>query len=88
MAYPLVNQIIRSLNIRIRIGGDSLSVLVLGLALATMLSFVLGCHLEKLRWGTVRNGFRAFRFGFLILIVNTFVAFAGCTAFTGVFKAG
>jgi hypothetical protein len=87
-AYPLVDQIIRTLNIHIRIDGNPLDVLLPGLALAMLLSFVLGFLLEKWRWGTVPNGFRAFGFGCLILIVNTFISFAGCTAFTHVFTLG
>lgn len=65
---------------------DPVGLLCLNLLVGIVLCFVFGFRLEKWRWGSIRNEARVFGQGILILIVNTFTAFAGCTAFTDVFR--
>ena len=48
------------------------------LVVAAVLSLGLGFSLEKWRWGVVKEWERPLGYGLLILIVNGFIAFAGC----------
>ena len=58
--------------------GPVIGIMLLILTLATALCFVLGFLLEKWRGGSLRDWLRPLAFGCLILIVNGFIAFAGC----------
>lgn len=58
--------------------GATIGFILLMLALATVLCFVLGFLLEKWRGGNLRHWPRAIGSGFLILIVNGIISFAGC----------
>ena len=60
--------------------------MVTGVVTSLVLCFQFGVLLETWLHGKIKNGYRAFGFGFLILIMNTFISFAGCgvlMAFTG-----
>jgi hypothetical protein len=58
--------------------GAAIGFMLSALAVAIALSFVLGFLLAKWRWGNVPGRVRAITYGFLILLVNGFIAFAGC----------
>ena len=75
---PVIGWVSDVFHIYQRVGFDTNPEL-LCLALAVPLCFFLGCRLEKWRYGERWNGFNAFGYGFLILIVNGFISFAGCT---------
>jgi hypothetical protein len=55
-------------------------VAIIGVALGVVLCFEYGDRLEKWLHGEIRNRSRALGYGFLILIVNAIIAFAGCAA--------
>ena len=65
-------------HIHRRVGFD-VTVEMLCLYLALPLSFFLGYRLEKWWHGEKWDGLRVFGYGFMILIVNGFISFAGCT---------
>ena len=50
---------------------------ILSLPVALVLCFEYGDQLEKWRHGEIRNGYRAFGFGVLILIVNAVTTLVG-----------
>ncbi len=58
--------------------GAAIGIMLLILALATVLCFVLGFLLEKWRGGDLRDWSRPIGYGFLILIVNGIISSAGC----------
>lgn len=58
--------------------GMAIGLMVLILAIATALCFVLGFLLQKWRGGNLRHWLRPLGYGCLILIVNGFIAAAGC----------
>jgi hypothetical protein len=58
--------------------GVALGIMLLMLAVAAVLCFVLGFLLGKWRGGDLRDWSRPIGFGILILIVNGFISFGGC----------
>jgi len=84
IAVPLVMTTLANLDKSLRMD-DPFGLLLLNLFVGVVLCFVFGVRLEKWRRGSVQNDFRALGYGFLILFVNTFVSFEGCT-FAGVFR--
>ena len=58
--------------------GATIGFILLMLALATVLCFVLGFLLVKWRGGSLRDRSRPIGYGVLILIMNGIIAFAGC----------
>ena len=48
-------------------------------SVSALLCFYFGFRLEKWRWGVVKEWERPLGYGLLILTVNSFIAFAGCT---------
>ena len=60
--------------------GAALGFMLLIVALAVGLCFVLGFLLEKWRRGETKDAQRAVGFGVLILFVNGIISFAGCAA--------
>ena len=64
----------------------ALGFMLLIVALAAALCFVLGFLLEKWRGGNLRGRQHPIGFGFLILIVNGIIAFAGCAAVPSAFN--
>ena len=58
--------------------GATIGFMLLTLAVATALCFVLGFLLGKWRGGSLRDWARPIGYGFLTLIVNGIIAFAGC----------
>jgi hypothetical protein len=85
IAVPLIFEAFAKLHGSLR-PAYPFGLLLLNLTAGFALSFVFGFFLEKWRWGGIENDFRALGYGFLILIVNTFTSYAGCTSFTDVFK--
>jgi hypothetical protein len=84
IAVPLVLSTLRTLTRSLWMD-EPVGLLLLNLFVGIVLCFVFGVRLEKWRRGSVQNDFRALGYGFLILVVNTFISFAGCT-FAGVFR--
>ncbi len=66
--------------------GTAIGIMLLILASATVLCFILGFLLEKWRGGNLRDWSRPIVFGILILIVNGFISFGGCAVIAGVFN--
>ena len=58
--------------------GATIVAMLIALAVATVLCFVLGFLLEKRRGGNLRDWSRPIGYGVLILIVNGIISFAGC----------
>ena len=58
--------------------GPAIGIMLLILAIATVLCFVLGFLLEKWRGGNLQHWLRPLGYGCLILIVNGIIAAAGC----------
>ncbi len=80
LAYPLFYQITQMMKADIPAVGNWLDVMGLSWALAAVLGFVLGYLLEKWRWGENTNLDRVLSNGFLIIVVNVVINFAGCAA--------
>ena len=80
IATPLIGEIgASSLNMRgEKALGATIGFMLLTLAVATALCFVFGFLLVKWRGGSLRDWARPIGYGFLILIVNGFIAFTGC----------
>ncbi len=62
--------------------GVATGIMLLILAIAFVLCFVLGFLLEKWRGGNLRDWMRPIGYGVLILIVNGIISCAGCAALT------
>ena len=88
IASPLIAQAWSQANRKP--GEDTLGILILSELLsvvaAIVLCFILGVFLEKWHHGNVRSWPRAIGCGFLILIVNGIISFAGCAVITSVFN--
>ena len=66
--------------------GAAIGIMLLILAIATVLCFILGFLLGKWRGGNLRDWSRPIGFGVLILIVNGFISFGGCAVIVQVFN--
>ena len=66
--------------------GTVIVVFLLALSVSAVLSVIMGLLLEKWRYGAIKDNSRAIFCGFLILLVNCFISFTGCSVGSAIYK--